>query len=1412
MKKLYFLTIALLITIVTSAGASFRASQPAFPGAEGFGANTIGGRGGTVFEVTNLNDTGTGSLRACVEASGARTCVFRVGGLITLNTQLTISNPYITIAGQTAPGGGITLKRAAGGNVFATQTHDVIIRYITARPGAGGENHANQIAKNGVELYNIIIDHNSLSWGVDSNIESWYRVVNMTIQWSLISEALDCSTHSKGCHSKGLLIGGYQGSEAGGTKGSENISVLNNLMAHDGERTPLFKMCGVGQVINNTTYNPFWTFAHQQLSCDGSYVNWVNNYHKKGPDSTSTTDLKIIPDDGGACYLGKTYMSGNYGAGTGGAWSYGYNGTCAGRTDIVVTTPAAAPVVNTTNATSAYNAVLADAGNSRGVDCNGNWYNRRDAIDVRIVNDVKNGTGKIIDNQSEVGGWITPAAGVACTDSDHDGMPDVWENSHGLNPNNNADGNYVAPSGYTWVEEYINGSTGVLSPTLIPSLTPTVTPSKTITPSVTPTPATVSPTQVLPTSTRTSVPTATSMATLPPATPTLPPATPITVPTGTKSVDVRVTNGRDDVEENSKGGMYINSTDLELVLENSIQTVGIRFANVNIPKGSTITKAYIQFKVDEATSSATTLKVQGEISANAPAFTSTTRNVSSRSKTTKVVNWSPSSWPKVGAVGQAQMTPNLAPIIQEIVNQSGWVPGNPIAIIITGSGKRVAKAYEGNAAGAPLLHIEYTTDMALAPLAMAAVVSKELPTALPTMAMPTPTLTMTSQPPSPTMPVTFTSTTVPPTPLLLPSPTPTSLAPVLPTSTPTIESINAMSVANEPPVITSNGMLSIAENTTAVATVTATDAGLPAQSMTYSISGGADAALFSINPSTGELTLITAPDFEVPTDAGIDNTYNVTVQASDGELTATQDIAVAVTALNDNNPVITSNGMLSIAENTVAVTTITATDADLPAQSLTYSISGGADAALFSINPSTGELTFITAPDFEVPTDAGIDNTYNLTVQASDGTLTATQDIAVAVTALNDNNPVITSNGMLSIAENTVAVTTITATDADLPAQSLTYSISGGTDAALFSINPSTGELTFITAPDFEVPTDAGIDNIYNVTVQASDGELTVTQDISVTVTAVNDNNPVITSNASLSIAENTTAVATVTATDADLPAQSMTYSISGGADAALFSINPSTGELTFVTAPDFEVPADAGIDNTYNLTIQASDGTLTATQDIAVAVTALNDNNPVITSNGMLSIAENTVAVTTITATDADLPAQSLTYSISGGADAALFSINPSTGELTFITAPDFEVPADVGIDNTYNLTVQASDGELTVTQDIAVTVTAVNDNNPVITSNASLSIAENTTAVATVTATDADLPAQSLTYSISGSADAALFSINPSTGELTFITAPDFEVPADTGNDNTYNVMVQASDGALTITQDIVVTAVQY
>ncbi len=632
---------------------------------------------------------------------------------------------------------------------------------------------------------------------------------------------------------------------------------------------------------------------------------------------------------------------------------------------------------------------------------------------------------------------------------------------------------------------------------------------------------------------------------------------------------------------------------------------------------------------------------------------------------------------------------------------------------------------------------------------------------------------------------------------------------------------------NVAPVITSNGggasaTLSLAENGTAVTTVTATDLDV-AQTLTYAIIGGADAARFTIDVATGVLSFVAAPNFEAPADIGANNVYDLIVRVSDGALTDTQTIAVTVTNANEA-PVIGSNGglataSLSVAENQSAVTTVVASDVDA-ATSLVYSISGGADSAKFAINASTGVLSFVLAPNFEVPTDAGANNVYDVIVTASDGTLADTQAIAVTVTNVNEA-PEITSNGAaataaIGVAENQTAVTTVTASDADA-ATTLIYTIAGGADTSKFSIDTASGALAFLVAPNFEAPGDAGANNVYDVIVQVSDGVLTDTQAIAVTVGNVNEA-PVITSlgggaSAAVGVAENGTAVGVVVATDPDAAA-ALSYSISGGADSALFSINASTGALAFVAAPDFEAPGDAGANNVYDVIVRVSDGTLADTQAIAVTVTNVAEA-PVITSGGggtsaAVSVAENQAAVTTFTASDADA-GSTLSYLITGGADAAKFNIDAVTGVLRFIAAPDFETPGDAGANNVYDVLVQVSDGALTDTQAIAVTVGNVNE-APVITSHgggttAAVSVAEGQLAVGTVTATDVDA-ATSLFYSIAGGADAAKFSIDAATGALVFVSATSFDTPADAGANNVYDVLVSASDGTLTDTQALAVT----
>ncbi|MEQ1599794.1 MAG: peroxidase family protein [Methylotenera sp.] len=476
--------------------------------------------------------------------------------------------------------------------------------------------------------------------------------------------------------------------------------------------------------------------------------------------------------------------------------------------------------------------------------------------------------------------------------------------------------------------------------------------------------------------------------------------------------------------------------------------------------------------------------------------------------------------------------------------------------------------------------------------------------------------------------------------------------------------------------------------------------------------GDIDTAVFSGN--IAEYTVSVNADFSLRvahtggTQAdGVDTLHNIEqLRFADGTHLAAEFLNLT--------PVITSNGgggvaAISIAENTsiaTPVATVTATDGNnvignpLNPQTLTYSISGGVDAARFNINTATGALSFVASPNFELPADSNGNNVYNVIVQVSDGLAVDTQTLAVTVTNVNEA-PAITSVAAFNVAENSTAVTTVTATDVDAGAV-LTYSIVGGDDETKFAINAGSGLLSFIAPPDFEAPTDVGADNVYNLVVQVSDGlGGTATQAISVAVTNVGDVNyaPVITSNgggdvAAVAIAENTTAVTTVIATDANngsgdlFDPQTLTYSIVGGADATLFTID-AAGVLSFVGAPDFEAPADAGADNVYDVTVQVSDGIVTDTQAIAVSVQDAVENlaptninwNGVLPSNTALPGTGAIIA--NLSTVDPDI-GDTFTYTLEAGSSAG-FAVS-AAGVVT-------RTGAAMANNTTYTINVRTTD-----------------------------------------------------------------------------------------------------------------------
>ena len=592
------------------------------------------------------------------------------------------------------------------------------------------------------------------------------------------------------------------------------------------------------------------------------------------------------------------------------------------------------------------------------------------------------------------------------------------------------------------------------------------------------------------------------------------------------------------------------------------------------------------------------------------------------------------------------------------------------------------------------------------------------------------------------------------------------------------------------PVFTSPSAVSVAENQVAAYMAAATDD--EGDALVYSLSG-TDAALFTINANTGEVSFIAPPDFDMPGDDDRDNVYDIIVTASDGTNSRNHNVAITVTNENDNIPVFTSPATANAQENQTAAYMAAATDAD--GDTLVYSLSG-TDADLFTIDANTGEVSFIEAPDFEAPGDDGGDNVYDIIVTASDGTNRTNHNVAITVTSDNDNIPVFTSPAAANAQENQTAAYMAAATDAD--GDTLVYSLSG-TDAALFTIDANTGEVSFIEAPDFEAPGDDGGDNVYDIIVTASDGTTDTEQAVAITVTNDNDNIPVFTSPATANAQENQTAAYMAAAADAD--GDTLVYSLSG-TDSDLFTINAATGEVSFIEAPDFEAPGDDGGDNVYDIIVTASDGTNSTDHNVAITVTNDNDNIPVFTSPATANAQENQTAAYMAAATDAE--GDTLVYSLSG-TDAALFTINAATGEVSFIEAPDFEAPGDDGGDNVYDIIVTASDGTNSTNHNVAITVTNDNDNVPVFTSPATANAQENQTAAYEAAATDAD--GDTLVYSLSGT-DAALFTIDANTGEVSFRAAPDFEAPGDDGGDNVYDIIVTASDGTNSTDHNVAIT----
>jgi ABC-type uncharacterized transport system auxiliary subunit len=587
------------------------------------------------------------------------------------------------------------------------------------------------------------------------------------------------------------------------------------------------------------------------------------------------------------------------------------------------------------------------------------------------------------------------------------------------------------------------------------------------------------------------------------------------------------------------------------------------------------------------------------------------------------------------------------------------------------------------------------------------------------------------------------------------------------------------------PVITASQTFDVDENAAdnaSVGTVLATDADAGTSFSSWTITAGNDDGIFTINTSTGAITVFdkTNLDYETTT------SYTLSITVSDGlNTSASADVIISINAINDNTPVITASQTFNVDENAAdnaSVGTVLATDADAGTSFSSWTITAGNDDGIFAINTSTGAITVFdkTNLDYETTTS------YTLSITVSDGLNTsASADVTITVNPINDNTPVITASQTFNVDENAAdnaSVGTVLATDADAGTSFSSWTITAGNDDGIFAINTSTGAITVFdkTNLDYETTTS------FTLSLTVSDGTNTsASVDVAITINPINDNTPVITASQTFDVDENAadnTSVGAVLATDADAGTSFSNWTITVGNDDGVFAINTSTGAITVFdkTNLDYETTTS------FTLSLTVSDGLNTsASADVTIDINPINDNTPVITASQTFDVDENAAdnaSVGTVLASDGDAGTSFSSWTITAGNDDGIFAINTSTGAITVAdkTNLDYETTTS------YTLSLTVSDGTNTsAVRTLIINITDINDVKPLITSHEPIEIAvniDNGTVVGMLQATDGDVSETTfqqwtiVSGNINTDADANdAIALDASIGELSILDAED-------------------------------------